>query len=179
MKKFISGLLIGLLLATSITAFAASTIKTAYFSDTTKLTVDGKSINTEILYAIKSGQANGSNYVGARALAEALGATVDWKDNTIIVTSKGSSPASTSAPIAGIDAKIKAKAEADWPNDYSMQLYEIKRQTEAYEKIQALPKTADYNANILTKAIADWPDDYAMQVYQYDRDLQAFKEINN
>jgi len=82
MRKFLSGLLICVLIATSLTAFAASKIKSAYFNDNVKLQVDGKIIDTEILTAFQEGQVNGKNYVSARDLAEALGAKVSWKQET-------------------------------------------------------------------------------------------------
>lgn len=105
MKTFISGLIIGAIIASTITGFAATLkIKTAIFNPAVKLQVDGKAINTEIVTITKEGQANGSNYVSARALAEAMGGTVAWdgKANTIYVTSEEkitATPAPTSRPI--------------------------------------------------------------------------------
>ena len=165
-----------MLLATSVTAFAASKIKSAYFNDSYKLQVDGKIVNTELLTAVKEGNVNGNNYVGARALAEAMGATVDWKDNTVIVFSQDYVKP---APVTDVATKIKNKAALDWPNDYQMQVFQIEQETKAYNEIQALSKTVDYNSTILQKAIKDWPDDYQMQLFQYEQELKAYNELNS
>lgn len=87
MKKLIAGIIAGILITLTATSYAASIIKSVYFNDNVKLQVNGKLITTEILTATKEGQINGSNYVSARALAEAMGGAVDWKNNTVIVTS--------------------------------------------------------------------------------------------
>jgi len=63
MKKFISGLIVGMIIMTTVASFAASKIKEAYFNDAVKLTVDGKTIVTEIATITKDSQVNGSNYV--------------------------------------------------------------------------------------------------------------------
>ncbi len=86
MKKFISGLIIGILVSITLTSFAASTIKTAFFNPAILLKVDGKIVDTDIITAVKEGQINGKNYVSARDLAEAMGATVTWGENTVLVT---------------------------------------------------------------------------------------------
>ena len=87
MKKFIAGLLTGLILATGTLAFAAS-------SDI-KLKVNGQYISfpdapPQII--------NGRTMVPARPLAEALGATVSWDATakTVVVTKN-----SGSTPVAG------------------------------------------------------------------------------
>jgi len=47
MKKFISGLLVGIILMLTITAFAAGAIKEAWFNKEIKLEVDGKAVNSD------------------------------------------------------------------------------------------------------------------------------------
>ena len=94
-KKVISGIIIGILIMLTATSYAASKIKSVYFNDNAKLQVNGKIITTEILTATKEGQTNGSNYVSARALAEAMGGIVDWKNNTVIVTSTAPNSSTT------------------------------------------------------------------------------------
>ncbi len=76
MKKYLSGLLTGILLMISFTAYAASDIK---------LIINGQDITTEAQPIIVDGR----TLVPARAIAERLGATVAWdaKTNTVIVTS--------------------------------------------------------------------------------------------
>jgi hypothetical protein len=101
MKRFLSGLLIGIILSTLLTVFAASKIKSAFFNPKIAVTVDGKRIETEVISVIKEGEVNAKNYVSARDLAEAMGADVYWYGTgyTINVTTKkaGVSPTPTTA----------------------------------------------------------------------------------
>jgi len=77
MKKFIAGLAAGLILATSSFVFAANPIK---------LIVNGSEIHPDVPPQIIDGR----TLVPARALAEALGASVDWDgvENAVVVTSQ-------------------------------------------------------------------------------------------
>ena len=86
MKKFISGLLIGLLLSLPIATFASG--------QAIKLVVNGQDITANAQPVIIGGR----TLVPARALAEKLGATVAWDavNQTVVVTSKDY--ASTSKP---------------------------------------------------------------------------------
>lgn len=97
MKKFLSGILVGVLFMTSTIAYA-ETKKTidAVFGQV-KLIVDGKFIDKETLLY------NGTTYVPLRAAAEAIGMEVGWdgSTNTASLTSKTaitSTPAPTSTP---------------------------------------------------------------------------------
>ena len=75
MRKFISGLIVGLILATTTLVFAANPIK---------LIVNGNEIHPDVPPQIIDGR----TLVPARALAEALGAQVDWDgaNNAVVVT---------------------------------------------------------------------------------------------
>jgi len=75
LKKFIAGLVAGLILATSSFVFAASPIK---------LIVNGQEIHPDVPPQIIDGR----TLVPARALAEALGAQVTWDgvNNAVVVT---------------------------------------------------------------------------------------------
>lgn len=88
MKKFICGLLVGIILTMGVTTYAVPAIKSALFSPDIKLIVNGKTLDTQIVSVIKTGEVNTTNYVSARALAESLGATVAWdgKARTISVS---------------------------------------------------------------------------------------------
>jgi hypothetical protein len=106
-KSFVSGIFVGSILVFSISTFAASIIKSAFFNDKIKLIVNGKQLDTEIVSVIKESQTNGSNYVSARALGEALGASVEWvgESNTILISDQNvktisitPSPTPTSIP---------------------------------------------------------------------------------
>lgn len=78
MKKFVSGLLVGIIIMSMVTGFAAGVIKSAVFNQEIKLEVDGNPISTDLVTVVLQGQVNGSNYVSARALAEAMSGTVTW-----------------------------------------------------------------------------------------------------
>jgi len=75
MRKFIAGLLVGLILAIGVPAFAQSGIK---------LFVNGVEVKTDV----PPQTINGTLMVPARALAESLGANVAWdsKENKVTVT---------------------------------------------------------------------------------------------
>ncbi|MDQ0089127.1 hypothetical protein J2T12_002537 [Paenibacillus anaericanus] len=83
-----------LVLGISSVSFAASTLKkiTAYENAAIKVEVDGKSVNFSsdegMMYPIVY---NGHSYVSAKAVAEALGATVEWDGarQAVVITSSG------------------------------------------------------------------------------------------
>ena len=77
MRKFIAGLLVGLLLATAGAGFAAN--------DVIRLFVNGQEIVPDVPPVIIDGRV----MVPARFIAEPLGATVEWDEiaNTITITS--------------------------------------------------------------------------------------------
>lgn len=87
MKKFISGLVLGFILATMTTVFAVSQI-TAYFNPDIKININGTPLKTQVVSVDETQK----NYVSVRDVAEALGATVTWdqKTKTIDITSKES-----------------------------------------------------------------------------------------
>lgn len=62
-------------------AFAASAVRkiTAYQNSDIKITVDDEKVNLQGLYPIVY---NGNTYVSAKALAEAMGGSVKWNNNT-------------------------------------------------------------------------------------------------
>ena len=101
MKKFISGLIFGIIIASLVTTFAADTIKSAVFNDIIKLKVDRKLVDTELITVVLQGETNGKNYVSVRALAEAMGGTVTWNGstNTIEVTKNAATKDSLISPI--------------------------------------------------------------------------------
>lgn len=100
MKKFICGLLVGIILTMGVTTYAVPEIKSALFSPDIKLVVDGKQLDTQIVSVVKTGEVNMTNYVSARALAESLGATVEWDgaERAINVSTETAAVSSASAP---------------------------------------------------------------------------------
>jgi hypothetical protein len=91
MKKFIAGLLAGILLMTTLTVFAESTKKIEAIFGRVKLVVDGAPVADEtMLY-------DGTTYVPLRAAAEALDKDVsfDAATSTAYITSKTASSGNT------------------------------------------------------------------------------------
>ncbi|GGH56918.1 hypothetical protein GVY41_13930 [Frigidibacter albus] len=78
-------------------------------------------------------------------------------------------------------AKIKQRAAEEYPNDYSMQAYEIDQQIEALNKLSGyLEQFGEDNeiANTcITKAMSDWPENYSMQLYEFEGQLNAANEF--
>ena len=113
MKKFACGLLVGFLLAFSVSLYASTVpqIKTAQFAPDIKLIVNGEAIDTPVVSVVTvENPGYMTNYVPARAVAEELGATVTWdgktrtisidkvKETTEETAEKTSSTQSTVAP---------------------------------------------------------------------------------
>ncbi|MDE6357191.1 MAG: hypothetical protein K2L15_01220 [Eubacteriales bacterium] len=90
MKKFISGIIVGTVLATSVSVFAA-TIKTINAS---------YSVNKLIVNGVDTGKGNtafisqGTTYVPLRTVSDALGQDIKWDSSTksIYINSKSNSP---------------------------------------------------------------------------------------
>ena len=102
MKKFIAGLLAGLILATCVTVFAEQNANISVIFDRVKLVVNGKMTDTPtMLY-------DGRTYVQLRGAADAFGAELGWDGdtNTATLTTNSSaiesvpSPTPTQSPIA-------------------------------------------------------------------------------
>jgi hypothetical protein len=73
--------------------------------------------------------------------------------------------------------EIKDRAVSKWKDDHSMVAHEIKKQTEAIEKLRELNR-ATANKQLLAWAGDKWPDDFAMMVYEFEKQAKAQAEIN-
>ncbi len=77
---------------------------------------------------------------------------------------------------------IKQKAAAEYPNDYSTQVYILEEETEAYLKLQSYdnpnipPKILN---SIKQKAAAAHPDDYSTQVYVLEEEIEAYLKLQS
>jgi len=93
MRKFISGLLIGIIISTVSIGFSASSIKQAYYNSDIKIRINGKYINTTPITVIDEGQQYGKNFTAVRDIAENMGGTVyfDPRIKTIDIISEQSS----------------------------------------------------------------------------------------
>jgi len=98
MKKFIIGLVTGLIIALPVGVFAGSGIHDVKVANDTKLVVNGKEVKTDVVFGVLDSATDGKNYVSARDLSTALGYDVAWDgaDKTITI-GKGDSVATTTA----------------------------------------------------------------------------------
>jgi hypothetical protein len=83
---------------------------------------------------------------------------------------------------SAIRDEIKKQAVAKWPDDYSMQAYHIKDQTESFEKFQTLEKPASMSTStfqlIKDRAERKWPKDYSMQLYDLKDQIEGWIKVN-
>ena len=81
-----------------------------------------------------------------------------------------------------INSRIKSKAISEWPDKYDMQVYEIKKQVEAYNTLQGMTSASGVPQSafdrIKSKAISEWPDKYDMQVYELKKQVEAYRSLN-
>ena len=91
---------------------------------------------------------------------------------------------------------FKWMAKEKWPNDFTMQEYLIKKQTESFAKLSSLIKTngginkANFQT-ILGNALGKWVIedcpakfdkigyDYSMVVYEVKRQVESYKRLND
>ena len=86
MKKYISGVITGLLLGMSITVMAAVPgIRSAVFTDKVIIEVDGVQQAVEVISVVKEGQVDARNFVSVGDLAPALGGNVNWNGERQVV----------------------------------------------------------------------------------------------
>lgn len=69
--------------------------------------------------------------------------------------------------------KLKAKAERDWPNDYTTQEYWINQEMEDYKYMLAIPE-----GPIKNQAEWNWPYDYTTQKYWFDEQIEGRERLN-
>jgi len=88
-------------------------------------------------------------------------------------TSTYSTPATQSTPILSADDlkildKVRAKAQKDYPNDYSTQKYVFERETESYQYMKTIP-----TSKLKSKIERDYPLDFSTQKYVYEKETEA------
>lgn len=79
-----------------------------------------------------------------------------------------------------IIVEIKLKAIQDWPDDYSMQVYILEKQVDAYKVLYAWAhnnKNNEMAERIFRKAQRDWPGDYSMQLYLVKKEVEAAQRL--
>lgn len=78
-----------------------------------------------------------------------------------------------------VDANIRASAIEKWKDNYSMVEYEIKQQSEAYEKL--LEWNKDYRPaikQIIAKSVEKWGEKWSMVVYEIEQQTEALGRLN-
>jgi len=79
-------------------------------------------------------------------------------------------------------ALIGAKAERDFPDDFSTRRYQIQNEISAWIKLQGFQPSdvpEDILSVILSKAEADFPDDFSTRLYQAENEVAALKKLQN
>jgi len=82
MKKFLSGFIAGILIASIFSVFAQNAIKKAYFNDNITIKVNGIKQDVQALSVILEGSNNASTYLPLRKTAELLGKDINWDADT-------------------------------------------------------------------------------------------------
>jgi hypothetical protein len=84
-----------------------------------------------------------------------------------------------------ISQGIQAQASRQWPSDFSMQAYTIRRQQEGYVALQqhriafsTLGVPVEVQEWALQNALTRWPGDYSMQAYDYERSLEGYLQLS-
>lgn len=72
---------------------------------------------------------------------------------------------------------IKDRAVSKWKDDHSMVAHEIKKQTEAIEKLRELNRSTA-NKQLLAWAGDKWTDDFAMMVYEFEKQAKAKGQVD-
>lgn len=79
---------------------------------------------------------------------------------------------------ATVDRQIKAAAQVEWKDDYTMVEHEMKRQGEAYDQLLAYNR--DYRPEtkrIIARAVHEWGSDYVMVVHEIKRQTESLQRI--
>ena len=79
--------------------------------------------------------------------------------------------------------EIAERAAQRWPDDASMQVHVIKRETEAYHELLAWDESPPYGlspeefAKLSDAAIKAWPGDYSMQIHHIKSEVDALEKL--
>ena len=82
---------------------------------------------------------------------------------------------------ADVEKGIKAYAAKEWPGDFAMQLFTVKKERIGFQKMTSFKtqfKADELTMAIIKQAEEDWPDNYEMQVYQFMKQIKAYYELN-
>ncbi len=76
-----------------------------------------------------------------------------------------------------VTAKIQAAAREKWAGDFSMQKYEIEKQSEAYLSLIRMKKVGDVPADVIQAAFDKWGDDFNMVVYEIEKQMTSRRSL--
>ena len=77
--------------------------------------------------------------------------------------------------------KIRAFAQREYPDDYSMQKYTIEEQSESFSAIKQLDVSnipASVLNQICQRAAIEYLDDYSMQKYEIEEQVEAYRRLH-
>jgi len=82
------------------------------------------------------------------------------------------------------DAILKKTAKRQWPNDYSMQRYEIKQQKSAYKELCSRPipftgKKGRAYEQIRQDAWNTWYPDFGMILFRYKKQINDYDSLQS
>ena len=93
---------------------------------------------------------------------------------------QGKRSMSTHSQNIDAESNIKAYCEEQYPHDYSMRVYCIREQKDAF-KSMSNPRPSDIPekvySSIVEKAVREYPIDYTMQVYSVKEQVEAYREL--
>lgn len=76
------------------------------------------------------------------------------------------------------EAAAKAKCEADWSSDYSMQAYCLSEQRKGFEQVLAMKSSLKAESiGAFEKCERDWTADFVMQAYCTSEQIKARKSL--
>jgi len=80
--------------------------------------------------------------------------------------------------------QIKNNAKLEWPNNYSLQKFEIERQKKAYKDLCSVAimhtgrKGSAYK-KIKQRAWDEWHPNFSLIQYQYNKEVAAYNSLNS
>jgi hypothetical protein len=81
-----------------------------------------------------------------------------------------------------VEPRIRAKAQAMFPDDYVMQEFAIDKQISAYQTLQRMASVSGVPSSVLEQikrnAASLFPDDYVMQVFAIDKQTAAYRSLH-
>jgi hypothetical protein len=116
---------------------------------------------------------------GLRRLCRSLGLKPESTPHQDPIPRPNTKGVSRDMPTEVLDV-IQAKAERDFPDDFSTRRYQIDREVEAWKELGTFSPAnvpADVVKGILTNASKDFPDDFSTRLYQANREADSWRQL--